>query len=79
MFEEICEEVMKGQVLKPLERGNLARLQNDPLTGRIRYRAEDHSEVEVPFGDKDQKGDFTLRSLVASWKKFIFVTKEQII
>lgn len=54
--------MVKGQVLKPLERGTAARHQNDPLPGRIRYRdSEDHSEVEVPFGDKDQKGDFTLR------------------
>ncbi|KAF4530784.1 hypothetical protein B566_EDAN018405, partial [Ephemera danica] len=47
-------------VLKPLERG-LARHQNDPLPGRLHYRAPDHSEVEIPFGDKDQQGDFTLR------------------
>lgn len=61
VFEEVNNEVVKGQVLKPLERGNAARHQNDPLPGRIRYRDSDHSEVEVPFGDKDQKGDFTLR------------------
>lgn len=61
VFEEVSNEVVKGQVLKPLERGNAARHQNDPLPGRIRYRDNDHSEVEVPFGDKDQKGDFTLR------------------
>jgi len=61
VFEEVSNEVVKGQVLKPLERGNAARHQNDPLPGRIRYRDSDHSEVEVPFGDKDQKGDFTLR------------------
>lgn len=61
VFEEISTDVVKGQVLKPLERGNSARHQSDPLPGRIRYRAPDHSEVEVPFGDKDQKGDFTLR------------------
>lgn len=47
--------------MKPLERGTAARHQNDPLPGRIRYRDTDHSEVEIPFGDKDQKGDFTLR------------------
>lgn len=59
VFEEIGDEIYKGQVLKPLEKGNPVR--SDPLPGRIRYRAEDHSEVEVSFGDKDQKGDFTLR------------------
>ena len=46
--------VYKGQVLKPLDRNNPARPTNDPLPGRIRYRAADYSEVEVPFGDKDQ-------------------------
>lgn len=61
IFEEVSNEVVKGQVLKPLERGTAARHQNDPLPGRIRYRDSNHSEVEVPFGDKDQKGDFTLR------------------
>ncbi|CAG5084816.1 Similar to Csde1: Cold shock domain-containing protein E1 (Rattus norvegicus) [Cotesia congregata] len=60
IFEEINNEIIKGQVLKPLERGNTARHQNDPLPGRIRYRAADYSEEEIPFGDKDQKGDFTL-------------------
>lgn len=61
VFEDICTDIVKGQVLKPLERGQQPRHQNDPLPGRIRYRARDHSEVEVPFGDKDQKRDFTLK------------------
>lgn len=48
VFEDVSPEIMRGQVLKPLERGNMARVaQNDPLPGRIRYRAADHSEVEV--------------------------------
>lgn len=48
VFEDVCPEIMRGQVLKPLERGNMMRaMQNDPLPGRIRYRAADHSEVEV--------------------------------
>lgn len=48
VFEDVSPETMRGQVLKPLERGNMTRLpQNDPLPGRIRYRAADHSEVEV--------------------------------
>jgi hypothetical protein len=64
VFEDICDTIVKGQVLKPLDRGT--RHQTDPLPGRIRYRAPDHSEVEVPFGDKDQKGDFTLRSVFNS-------------
>lgn len=60
VFEDVCTEIVKGQVLKPLERGH-SRQQNDALPGRIRYRAADHSEVEIPFGEKDQCGDFTLR------------------
>ncbi|XP_067214541.1 RNA-binding protein Unr [Linepithema humile] len=72
VFEEVSNEVVKGQVLKPLERGTAARHQSDPLPGRIRYRDSDHSEVEVPFGDKDQKGDFTLRH--GDWVQFRIAT-----
>nr|XP_031826339.1 cold shock domain-containing protein E1 [Nomia melanderi] len=72
VFEEVSNEVVKGQVLKSLERGTAARHQNDPLPGRIRYRDTDHSEVEIPFGDKDQKGDFTLRH--GDWVQFRIAT-----
>ncbi|XP_044733943.1 cold shock domain-containing protein E1 [Chrysoperla carnea] len=72
VFEDIKPDIIKGQVLKPLDRGNVGRHQNDPLTGRIRYRAADHSEVEVPFGDKDQSGDFTLRH--GDWVQFRIAT-----
>lgn len=54
VFEDIGTTIYKGQVLKPLDRANPVRQNNDPLPGRIRYRAPDHSEVEVSFGDKDQ-------------------------
>ncbi|XP_037299850.1 cold shock domain-containing protein E1 [Manduca sexta] len=73
VFEDVSPEIMRGQVLKPLDRGNTVRVpQNDPLTGRIRYRAADHSEVEVPFGDKDQCGEFTLRH--GDWVQFQVAT-----
>lgn len=73
IFEDVNETVMKGQVLKPLEMHNPNAQQNsDPLPGRIKYRAADHSEVEVPYGDKDQKGDFTLRH--GDWVKFLLAT-----
>ncbi|XP_026500310.1 cold shock domain-containing protein E1 isoform X1 [Vanessa tameamea] len=73
VFEDVSPEIMRGQVLKPLERGNMVRVpQNDPLPGRIRYRAADHSEVEVPFGDKDQCGEFTLRH--GDWVQFQVAT-----
>lgn len=65
-------EILKGQVLKPLDRGPNARHQTDALPGRIRYRAPDHSEVEIAFGDKDQKGDFTLRH--GDWVQFQIAT-----
>ncbi|XP_059055369.1 cold shock domain-containing protein E1 isoform X2 [Achroia grisella] len=73
VFEDVSPEIMRGQVLKPLERGSMVRVpQNDPLPGRIRYRAADHSEVEVPFGDKDQCGEFTLRH--GDWVQFQVAT-----
>ncbi|XP_052897732.1 cold shock domain-containing protein E1 isoform X2 [Anopheles moucheti] len=73
IFEDVDTTIYKGQVLKPLDRNNPARQQtNDPLPGRIRYRAADHSEVEVPFGDKDQKGDYTLRH--GDWVQFLLAT-----
>lgn len=64
VFEDVASDIVKGQVLKPVDRGLQVRHQNDPLPGRIRYRAPDHSEVEIPFGDKDQKKDFTLKYVV---------------
>ncbi|XP_026762174.1 cold shock domain-containing protein E1 [Galleria mellonella] len=73
VFEDVSPEIMRGQVLKPLEKGTMVRVpQNDPLPGRIRYRAADHSEVEVPFGDKDQCGEFTLRH--GDWVQFQVAT-----
>uniref|UniRef100_A0A7G3AQ78 Putative inner membrane n=1 Tax=Lutzomyia longipalpis TaxID=7200 RepID=A0A7G3AQ78_LUTLO len=72
IFEDVGTQIYKGQVLKPLDRANPLRHNNDPLPGRIRYRAPDHSEVEVPFGDKDQKGDFTLRH--GDWVQFLLAT-----
>lgn len=67
VFEDINSEQVKGQVLKPVER-NPRQNQKDPLTGRIRYRGKDRSEVEVKFGERDQKGDFTLRH--GDWVQF---------
>lgn len=72
IFEDLKPEMLKGQVLKPLDRGLNARHQGDALPGRIRYRAPDHSEVEISFGDKDQKGDFTLRH--GDWVQFQIAT-----
>uniref|UniRef100_A0A8D8T9U3 Cold shock domain-containing protein E1 n=1 Tax=Cacopsylla melanoneura TaxID=428564 RepID=A0A8D8T9U3_9HEMI len=68
VFEDLTEDIVKGQVLKPLERGLPRHPNTDPLPGRIRYRAPDHSEVEIPFGEKDQRGDFTLKH--GDWVQF---------
>lgn len=71
VFEDVSPEMLRGQVLKPLEReASAARC--EPLPGRLRYRAPDHSEVEVPFGDKDQCGEFTLRH--GDWVRFQVAT-----
>ncbi|XP_063697366.1 cold shock domain-containing protein E1 [Culicoides brevitarsis] len=79
IFEDVGTQIYRGQVLKPLDRtppnSTTAQRQpsTDPLPGRIRYRNQvDHSEVEVPFGDKDQKGDFTLRH--GDWVQFYLAT-----
>lgn len=72
IFEDLKPEIMRGQVLKPLDRGTNLRHQTDALPGRIRYRAPDHSEVEISFGDKDQRGDFTLRH--GDWVEFKIAT-----
>ncbi|KAK8742384.1 hypothetical protein OTU49_001837, partial [Cherax quadricarinatus] len=71
VFEDINQELIRGQVLKPVER-NPRHNQKDPLTGRIRYRGKDRSEVEVKFGERDQKGDFTLRH--GDWVQFNIAT-----
>ncbi|KAF6201517.1 hypothetical protein GE061_003908 [Apolygus lucorum] len=72
VFEDVCNETVKGQVLKPIERTAPRHQSTDPLPGRIRYRAPDHSEVEIPFGDKDQQGEFTLRH--GDWVEFRIAT-----
>lgn len=71
VFEDINPDEIRGQVLKPVEKA-LRQNQKDPLTGRIRYRGKDRSEVEVKFGERDQRGDFTLRH--GDWVKFNIAT-----
>lgn len=46
VFEDIDPEEIRGQVLKPVEKNPLQN-QKDPLTGRIRYRGKDRSEVSL--------------------------------
>merc|ERR1719347_1158563 len=71
VFEDVGCDYFTGQVLKPLDRTGKYQ-QNDPLPGRVKYRAMDRSEVEIPFGEKDQVGDFTLRH--GDWVKFVVAT-----
>merc|ERR1719447_1600052 len=68
VFEDVGTEYFTGQVLKPLDRTGKYQ-QTDPLPGRVKYRAVDRSEAEIPFGEKDQVGDFTLRH--GDWIKFV--------
>ena len=68
VFEDVGADYYTGQVLKPLDRTGKYQHQ-DPLPGRVKYRAADRSEAEIPFGEKDQVGDFTLRH--GDWIKFV--------
>ncbi|CAG0884398.1 unnamed protein product [Darwinula stevensoni] len=60
IFEDVEAETIKGQVLKTVEKGAM-RQPNEPLSGRIRFRGKDRSEVEIQFGERDMKGEFSLR------------------
>ena len=72
VFEDVGVDIFTGQVLKPLDR-HLKHTQingeSEALNGRIKYRGQDRSEIEVLFGEKDQVGDFTLRH--GDWVKFV--------
>ena len=70
VFEDVGSEFFTGQVLKPLDRHlKQQSREGEALSGRIKYRDVDRSEVEVLFGEKDQVGDFTLRH--GDWVKFV--------
>ncbi|KAA0184845.1 hypothetical protein HAZT_HAZT000797 [Hyalella azteca] len=81
VFEDTSQEVVRGQVLKTVERSPRHN-PKEPLPGRIRYRGHDRSEenlrltrghkVEVKFGERDQRGEFTLRH--GDWVEFNIAT-----
>jgi cold shock CspA family protein len=71
VFEDIGTEWFRGQVLKPLDRSGKYQ-QTEALPGKVKFRAADRSEAEIPFGEKDQLGDFTLKH--GDWIKFIVAT-----
>ena len=69
IFEDVGTTVIKGQVLKPLDKLSEKYGENEALNGRVKYRGANHSEEEVQFGEKDQVGDFTLRH--GDWVQFV--------
>lgn len=58
VFEDIGTEKKRGKILKTLKLPQNTR-QGDPLAGRIVYETLD-GPIEIPFGDRDQVGDYTL-------------------
>ncbi|CAG2185296.1 Cold shock domain-containing protein E1 [Mytilus edulis] len=58
IFEDISVNKIQGSVQRTLKN---SRRQSDPLGGRISYESA-KGPVEIPFGDKDQGGDYTLLS-----------------
>ncbi|VDI73536.1 Hypothetical predicted protein [Mytilus galloprovincialis] len=56
IFEDISVNKIQGSVQRTLKN---SRRQSDPLGGRISYESA-KGPVEIPFGDKDQGGDYTL-------------------
>lgn len=74
VFEDIGGEVLKGQVLKPIDKSQQASSpvgptpRSESMQGRLRYRGPDRQELEVVFGEKDQNGSFTMRH--GDWVQF---------
>ncbi|XP_074640508.1 cold shock domain-containing protein E1-like [Tubulanus polymorphus] len=59
IFEDVGIERVQGKVVKTLKSIHNRR-QSDPLAGRIVYTTKT-GQVEIPYGDKDQRGDYTLQ------------------
>jgi len=62
VFEDVEPHRLRGRVTRPLTRLSL-RKQSDPLPGRLvtHQLSNSHEAVELPYGDKDQRGEFTLQ------------------
>ncbi|RWS26993.1 cold shock domain-containing protein E1-like protein [Leptotrombidium deliense] len=84
IFEDVNPEEQKGQILKSIDRHNSHAYQrqhsgsissngpgNEPFPGKIMYK-KGHSDVEIPFGERDVKGEYTLQ--VGDLVKFNIVT-----
>lgn len=59
IFEDVAVERRRGRITKTLKAPH-SRRQSDPLAGKITYETL-KGPIEIPFGDKDQKGDYTLQ------------------
>lgn len=57
IFEDISVERKKGKILKTMKQN---RRMSDPLGGRIQYETA-KGPAELPYGDKDQKGEYTFQ------------------
>lgn len=70
VFEDIDSEEVIGRVIEPIEHCQ-SRQQNDPLSGKIQYHFGER-DMDIPFGDKDPLGDFTLQK--GDWVRFKIAT-----
>lgn len=73
-FEDIGTEILKGQILKPIDKSQCVSPtlgptpRSEQAQGRLRYRGPAHQELEVIYGEKDQQGSFTMRH--GDWVQF---------
>ncbi|XP_013777445.1 cold shock domain-containing protein E1-like [Limulus polyphemus] len=70
VFEDVGLEEVIGRVINPIDRSQSRQL-NDPLSGKIQY-CHENRDVDIPFGDKDPRGDFTLQK--GDWVRFKIAT-----
>lgn len=68
-FDDVSKETVMGHVIKMFDK--LQTRHPEPMSGKIRYR-RDSREMEISFGEKDTKGDFTLQ--VGDWVQFNIAT-----
>ncbi|XP_023214155.1 cold shock domain-containing protein E1-like, partial [Centruroides sculpturatus] len=69
VFDDVSKETVMGHVIKMFDK--LQTRHPEPMSGKIRYR-RDSREMEISFGEKDTKGDFTLQ--VGDWVQFNIAT-----
>lgn len=57
IFEDISVERKRGKILKTVKSNKRA---SDPLGGRIQFESAKGGNQDLPYGDKDQQGEYTL-------------------